>query len=159
MKTVTRQVYAGGQQPEVFLPAVVRPAAPSLAVAPLAIDIERGQTLRTIVDWRNVGTVRYAFDVLSLIGDWNPAAREFRGEYGWGVLDITVDPGVAVTTNIDGVIPSGAKGGLKDGLVLICDFDPATGTITKIYDAFITEDAINVTGLGAGITAVRYARV
>jgi len=153
----TRQTY-GPELVLMLLPkAVVAPEA--LPVRVLAVPIERGQTLRTSIDWQNIGTVRYAFDVLSLIGDWDPATRTFTVEYGWGVLDVAVDPGVALTTNIDGTIPSYAKGGLRDGLVLICDYDPATGTITKVYAAVVVEDAINVTGVGAGITAVRYARV
>lgn len=132
---------------------------PIVIVPPLAVDIERGQTLRTSIDWKNIGTIRYAFDVASLIGDYDPATGTFYFEYGWIVLDQTLDPGVSATTNLDGKIPGYATGGLRDGLALICDYDPATGAFTKIYAILLTEDAIRVLGAGASISAVRYARV
>jgi len=72
---------------------------------------------------------------------------------------VSVAAGAAVTTNMDGVIPDFAKGGLRDGLVAICNFDPATGEITKIYAAVVVEDAIEVTGVAAVISAVRYSVV
>jgi len=153
------ELQARGRLAEMLLlPAQVTPVVP-LTFRGLATQINRGQTLRTSVDWQNIGDVTYAFDVLSLIGDYDPTTGVFTIEYGWGVLDVSVNAGVAVTTNVDGVIPDWASGGLRDGLVLICDYDPATGAITTIYAALVTEDAINVTGVGASISAVSYSVV
>ena len=128
-------------------------------VPALAVSIPRGGTLRAATVWANIGDIAYAFDLLSLIGNYDPATRDFTVEYGWVLLDQSLAAGARVTTNIDGIVPSWAKGGLRDGVVLVCDYDPATGAITKIYDAYLTEDAISVTGVGAAVESVVYSVV
>jgi len=152
-------VRIGGVKFPLLRRGLLRIPRPQVTVPPLALSIERGETLRTVIAWTNIGTVAYAFDLLSLIGNYDPATGEFTLEYGWYVLDVSLAAGASTTTSIDGVIPGDAKGGLRDGLAILCDFDLETRRVTKTYDAYLTEDAIDVVGVGGDITAVAYSVV
>ncbi len=107
---------------------------------PPQTTIKRGQQLNVEIDWQNTGTTSYAFDLIFLVG-YIDATGNFVVEYGNYVLDVPSNPGEAKTTTISLIIPSWATTGVRSGLALICDYDPATGNRTD-YAYLLCQDSL-----------------
>lgn len=120
------------------------------------IAIERGQSLRSTIEWQNTGTEDHAFDLISLIGDYNPGTGEYVIEYGLGKDDLQSSPSQIQTHEIDFVIPPEAKGGLRDGRIILCDYGPAP---FKIYNEIYIQGVINVSPIAGAIKSVNYSKL
>jgi len=131
-------------------------------VAPLRVDLDVCQTLRTTVEWANTGTIDHGFDIFCLFGTYDPATDVFTYEFWWFIANRFLAAGTSETFNVDTHISDALPKGVKDSLVILCDSrgdssNPAD--IEVVYDQFLTEDAIAIIGTAGEIVTVTYSKV
>jgi hypothetical protein len=110
---------------------------------PPQTTIARGQRFQVYLDWKNIGTVDYAFDLLLLI---MPPGETKYYLMTSPLLDQSLAAGQSKSTMLfDGNFTDAAPTGLYKIAALICDFDSATGQIITQYALLECPDSIKVT--------------
>jgi hypothetical protein len=115
-------------------------------VSPITVRV--GQGIKTTVSWTNTGGERYGFDVVVIMGDYDPSTNTIYNPYLIGlVLDQYVDAGRSTTTTtVSTAIPSGAaRTDPYDLIVAICDWDTTTNQFIAVYAICLSPDIITVT--------------
>jgi hypothetical protein len=90
-----------------------------------AITVKAGQAIKTTVTWTNTGSQAYSFDIIVIMGDYDPSTGNVSGYIIGKALDQPSSPGLPVTTTMTSPsIPSGAvRATPYDLIVAICDWD------------------------------------
>jgi hypothetical protein len=113
-----------------------------------AIRVKVGQAIQSTIQWTNTGSQAYSFDIIVIIGDYDPSSGNISNGYIIGqALDQSASPGQSVTTTmVSGAIPSvAARAAPYDLVVLICDWDSAARQPTYTYAGCYSLDIVTIT--------------
>jgi hypothetical protein len=113
-----------------------------------ALTVKAGQAIKTIVTWTNTGSQAYSFDIIVIMGDYDPSTGNVTNAYIIGkALDQASSPGQSVTTTMTSpAIPSGVvRATPYDLIVAICDWDDVNNKFINIYTACFSTDIITIT--------------
>jgi len=125
------------------------------------IDIPWLVGVQATATFRNTTTVDQTFDWLFLLGHYDAATGEFTAvlatyeELVTVLAEGTISRSLTIYNNIEEL-----AGVTYDVLIIACaDYDPATGTITDVYDTWLEEDVVTFLLPAVVIEAVTYAVV
>lgn len=107
------------------------------------VDVAPGGTIRANKTWKNIGAAGNR-DICAIYGT-GTTIEAFVMEFGAVVVDQYCAAGGQVATPVDCLVPAAATMGLRNALVGVGKYDPATSVIT-LDDYEIVVNAINVTG-------------
>jgi hypothetical protein len=109
-----------------------------------AITVKAGQAIKTTVTWVNTGSQAYSFDVIVIMGDYDPATKKISGYVIGKALDQASSPGQLVTTTMTSpAIPSDAvRAEAYDLIVAICDWDDVNHQFINPPYAFCWNDRL-----------------
>lgn len=101
-----------------------------------------GDSIMATIVWKNTGTKRYAFDVVTMFDD------RVDGIHGWGnfLENVDLEPGQTKTSNIEVFIPQ-VEAKKYDGYALICDARRTNEhdyEVVNLYDSMVKENMLEV---------------